>query len=94
MDLEADSAQREADQLLLARFAPASLLVDEELNILQFRGETGPYLEHASGPPSLNLHRVARPELLVEIAPPSRKPARAALRFAGRAFASMSAGTS
>jgi two-component system CheB/CheR fusion protein len=67
--MEADSAQREADRLLLARFAPASLLVDEALNILQFRGETGPYLEHASGPPSLNLHRVARPELLVEIAP-------------------------
>src|SRR6185437_15156625 len=67
--LEADSTQREADRLLLARFAPASLLVDEALNILQFRGETGPYLEHASGPPSLNLHRVARPELLVEIAP-------------------------
>ena len=67
--LEADSAQREADRLLLARFAPASLLVDEALNILQFRGETGPYLEHASGPPSLNLDRVARPELLVEIAP-------------------------
>jgi len=67
--LEADSLQREADRVLLARFAPASLLVDEALNILQFRGETGPYLEHASGVPSLNLHRVARPELLVEIAP-------------------------
>ncbi|MDB6044777.1 MAG: hypothetical protein JWM63_3328 [Gammaproteobacteria bacterium] len=67
--LEVDSLQREADRLLLARFAPASLLVDEALNILQFRGETGPYLEHASGAPSLNLHRVARPELLVEITP-------------------------
>ena len=67
--LEAESVQREADRLLLARFAPASLLVDEELNILQVRGETGPYLEFASGAPSLNLHRVARPELLVEIIP-------------------------
>jgi two-component system, chemotaxis family, CheB/CheR fusion protein len=67
--LEVDSAQREADLLLLARFAPASLLVDEALNILQVRGETGRYLELASGQPSLNLHRVARPELLVEIVP-------------------------
>ena len=66
---EIDSAQREADRLLLARFAPASLLVDEELNIVQVRGETGPYLELASGQPSLNLHRAARPELLVEIVP-------------------------
>ena len=67
--METDSVQREADRLLLARFAPASLLVDEALNILQVRGETGPYLELASGAPSLNLHRVARPELLVEIIP-------------------------
>ena len=67
--IETDSAQHEADRLLLARYAPASLLVDETLNILQFRGETGRFLEHASGPPSLNLRRVARPELLVEIAP-------------------------
>jgi two-component system CheB/CheR fusion protein len=70
---EADSAQREADRLLLARFAPASLLLDDALNILEFRGETGPYLEHASGPPSLNLSRVARPELLVEIDPAIRE---------------------
>jgi two-component system, chemotaxis family, CheB/CheR fusion protein len=67
--IEIDSAQRQADRLLLAHYAPASLLVDEEFNILQFRGETGPYIEHASGSSSLNLHRVVRPELLVEISP-------------------------
>ena len=66
---EADSPQRDADRLLLARFAPASLLLDDTLNILQVRGETGRYLELASGPPSLNLHRVVRPELLAEILP-------------------------
>lgn len=65
---QVDSVQREADRLLLARHAPASLLVDEALNILQFRGETSPFLEHASGAASLNLHRVARPELLVQLA--------------------------
>jgi two-component system, chemotaxis family, CheB/CheR fusion protein len=71
--LESDLAQREADRLLLARFAPASVLIDEALNILQFRGETAPYIEHASGPSSLNLQRVVRPELLVEIAPAIQK---------------------
>jgi two-component system CheB/CheR fusion protein len=64
---QADSAQKEADRWLLAHFAPASLLIDEGHNILQFRGETSPYLEHASGPPSVNLQRVVRPELLVEL---------------------------
>jgi two-component system CheB/CheR fusion protein len=67
--LDEDAAQREADRLLLSRYAPASVVVDEALNILQFRGQTAPYLEHASGPPSLNLQRVARSELLIEITP-------------------------
>jgi two-component system, chemotaxis family, CheB/CheR fusion protein len=71
--LESDLAQREADRLLLARFAPASVLIDESLNILQFRGETAPYIEHASGPSSLHLQRVVRPELLVEIGPAIQK---------------------
>lgn len=67
--VEIDSVQREADRLLLAHYAPASLLIDEELNILQFHGETGPYIEHSSGTSSLNLQRAVRPELLVEISP-------------------------
>jgi two-component system CheB/CheR fusion protein len=71
--LEADSLPREADRWLLARFAPASLLVDEALNIQQFRGRTGPFLEPAGGPPSLDLRRVVRPELLVELLPAIRQ---------------------
>jgi two-component system CheB/CheR fusion protein len=71
--LESDLAQRESDRMLLARFAPASVLIDDALNILQFRGETAPYLEHASGPASLNLQRVVRSELLIEIAPAIQK---------------------
>jgi two-component system, chemotaxis family, CheB/CheR fusion protein len=64
-----ESAPLAADRLLLSEYAPASLLVDEALNILQIRGETGRFLELASGVPSLNLNRVVRPELLIEIAP-------------------------
>ena len=67
--IETDSALRQADRWFLARYAPAGILVDDALNILQFRGETGPYLAPASGAPSLNLARVVRPELLVEIVP-------------------------
>ena len=67
--VEADSLPRDADRLLLARFAPACVLVNQALTILQFRGQTGPYLEPAGGPPSFNLRRVIRPELLVQILP-------------------------
>jgi two-component system CheB/CheR fusion protein len=67
--IETDSALRQADRWFLARYAPAGILVDEALNILQFRGETGPYLAPASGPPSVNLARVVRPDLLVDMVP-------------------------
>ena len=54
---------------MLARFAPACVLVNQALTILQFRGQTGPYLEPAGGPPSFDLRRVIRPELLVQVLP-------------------------
>ncbi|AKD58292.1 chemotaxis protein CheR [Spirosoma radiotolerans] len=55
------------DQVLLNHFKPASVLVDQELDIVQFRGETSLYLEHASGRASLNLMKMARPSLAFEI---------------------------
>jgi len=66
---DGDSLLREADRLLLARFTPAALLVNQALTILQFRGSTGAYLQPAGGVPSLDLRRVVRPELLVDILP-------------------------
>jgi len=66
---EADALPREADRLLLARFAPACVLINQAFTILQFRGQTGPYLEPAGGPPSFDLRRVLRPELLAHVLP-------------------------
>ena len=37
---------REVDKIILSRYAPAAVLVNHELDILQYRGHTGPYLEH------------------------------------------------
>jgi two-component system CheB/CheR fusion protein len=71
--IQGDGLPREADRLLLARYAPACLVVNQALTILQFRGHTGPYLEPASGPPSFDLRRVVRPELLVDILPAIRE---------------------
>ena len=58
-----------AERFLLARYAPACVLIDDGLNILYFHGETSRYLEHARGPASLNLQKLARPGLLVELVP-------------------------
>jgi two-component system CheB/CheR fusion protein len=65
--LPSELAQRETERLLLARYAPASVLIDDRLNIVYFHGETSRYLEHASGAASLNLQKICRPGLLVEL---------------------------
>ncbi len=61
--------QKEADRLLATRFAPASVVINEECEILQFRGRTGAYLEPASGTASLNLLKMAREGLLMGLRP-------------------------
>ena len=40
---------READRVVLARYAPSGVVVDEDLRVVQFRGDTGPYLKPAAG---------------------------------------------
>lgn len=68
------AVQQESDRILLSRFAPASVTVNGDFDILQFRGNTGRYLAPASGRPSLNLLKMLRDGLL--------SPVRAALREA------------
>jgi two-component system CheB/CheR fusion protein len=60
-------AQKEAERLLLTRYAPASVLVNDEFDILQFRGNTGAYLAPAPGRASLNLIKMVREGLLVPV---------------------------
>ncbi len=71
-----DLLRRTADRIALARYAPASVLCDDELNILEFRGDTTAFLAHAPGPPSLNLNKLARRELLAEISEAIREARR------------------
>ena len=62
-----EDVQREADRILLARYTPPGVLVTDDLEILQFRGDTGPYLAPASGRASLNLLRMMREGLLLAV---------------------------
>ncbi len=59
--------QKEADRVLLNRFAPVGVVVDETMTVLQFRGRTAPYLEPAPGMASLDLFRMLREGLLAEV---------------------------
>jgi two-component system CheB/CheR fusion protein len=56
--------QREADRLMLAEYAPAGVIVDPNLNIVQVRGRTAPYLEISPGEPSYNLLKLGREGLI------------------------------
>lgn len=52
--------EREAQRILLSRYAPAAVIVDTDLRVCHFIGRTGAYLEPASGEASLNLLRMVR----------------------------------
>ena len=51
---------READRILLARYSPPAVVLTRDLEILQYRGDTGPYLAPAAGKASLNLLKMLR----------------------------------
>jgi two-component system CheB/CheR fusion protein len=56
-----------ADRKVLELYGPAGVVVNENLEILQFRGRTGPFLEPAPGAASFNLLKLARYELHIEL---------------------------
>jgi two-component system CheB/CheR fusion protein len=60
----AREAQRQADHLLLTRYAPPGVVVNERLEIVQFRGRTGSFLEAPPGQPQLSVLRMAREGLV------------------------------
>jgi two-component system CheB/CheR fusion protein len=58
---------KESDRILLAKFAPAAVLVSPEMEIVQYRGETSPYLAPSPGRASLNLLKMLRDGLVAAV---------------------------
>jgi two-component system CheB/CheR fusion protein len=56
----ADNLQNLADQLLLQRYAPASVMVNEKGDIIYITGRTGKYLEPVAGKANWNIYAMAR----------------------------------
>jgi two-component system CheB/CheR fusion protein len=56
--------QKEADAIVVNKYAPPGVIINSKLDILQFRGRTGIYLEPAPGMPSVNLLKMAREGML------------------------------
>ncbi len=62
LDVEA-----EADRFVLKHHAPVGVVINNAMEVVQFRGRTTPYLEPAPGKPSLNLLKLARNGLALEL---------------------------
>ena len=61
------SLQTLAEQLILHRYAPPSVLANEQGNILYISGRTGKYLEPAAGKANWNIFAMARDGLRYEL---------------------------
>lgn len=59
--------ERTADEVILNRYTPAGVVIDEAMEIVHFRGRTGPYLEPQAGKPNLNLLKMAKSGLAFEL---------------------------
>jgi two-component system CheB/CheR fusion protein len=68
-----DNIQSLADQIILQRFAPASVMVNLEGDILYITGRTGKYLEPVAGKANWNIYAMAREGLRQELPGAFRK---------------------
>lgn len=61
------NVQKEIDRALLNRYTPVGVVVNDNLEILQFRGDTSPYLLHPSGEATFKLFKMVREGLQAEL---------------------------
>jgi two-component system CheB/CheR fusion protein len=59
--------EREADRIVWERYAHAGIVVDDDLQILHFRGDTSPYLQPAPGRATFNLSRMLHEDLQSDV---------------------------
>jgi len=58
---------KEADRIVLSRYSPPGVLINSAFEILQFRGRTGPFLEQPPGDATLNVLKLAREGLAIDL---------------------------
>ena len=61
------NSQREADRVTINKYSPPGVLVNAELQILQFRGPTSAYLEPPTGKASFDVLKMARQGLMLPL---------------------------
>ena len=66
-DSEEKTLQREVDRALLRTLNPTAVVVDSSLDIVQFRGNTTAFFEHPPGKASLNVLKILKDTLRLEL---------------------------
>ncbi len=64
---ENQSVIEQADEIILHQVAPPGVVINENFDVIQFRGRTSRYLEPPPGSPSFNIMKMARQGLLAEL---------------------------
>ncbi|MFB3890294.1 MAG: chemotaxis protein CheB [Candidatus Bathyarchaeia archaeon] len=62
-----DRLQKEIERLLMIRFAPAGVVVNNDLDVLIFQGNTSQFLVHRPGEASFDLMKLVREEFRLEL---------------------------
>jgi two-component system, chemotaxis family, CheB/CheR fusion protein len=55
------------DDVLVSEFMPASVVINHQMEIIQFRGTTDLFLTHPKGKATFNILKMARPEIAFEL---------------------------
>lgn len=59
--------EKDMEKILLTRFVPPSVVLNQDLNIVQFFGITEPYLGSIGGKESFNILKMIREDLLTDL---------------------------
>ncbi|TDS12367.1 CheR family methyltransferase [Sphingobacterium paludis] len=66
-DMKVEDYQKSADELMLNKYMPVSVVVNEQFDIVQFRGSSAKFLEPPSGKATFNLMKMAKEGLSFEL---------------------------
>ena len=55
------------ERIVLDKYAPCGVLIDSGMEVVQFRGHTGRFLESAAGKPSLDIFKLAKEGLVMPL---------------------------
>jgi len=59
--------QKIADDIVLSRYTPPGVIVNEAMDIVNYRGNTNDYLQQPPGKPSHNLYKLANKQIAFEL---------------------------